>query len=141
MNEAKIEDLKLFLSLGSSAKSSQKGDETTKKEREAVGWGKKKVPSCSKYLFYASTLSTENYFTILLAKGIGRGRFIKKVGAVFQDIKERCDEIDEQKRQEREGQPSNKEVVSAALLDLRAQVAEYEKIVAAGGRSANDKHY
>jgi len=106
LNEAKIEDLKSFLSLGSSAKSSQKGDETTKEEREAVGWG------------------------------IGRGRFIKKVGAVFQDIKERCDEIDEQKKQEREGQPSNKEVVSAALLDLRAQVAEYEKIVAAGGRSA-----
>lgn len=106
LNEAKIEDLKLFLSLGSSAKSSQQGNEDTKKEREAVGWG------------------------------IGRGRFIKKVGAVFQDIKERCDEIDEQKKQERQGQPSNKEVVSAALLDLRAQVAEYEKIVAAGGRSA-----
>jgi len=106
LNEAKIEDLKSFLKLGTSSQNSQQGRVVAKKEREALGWG------------------------------IGRGRFIKKVGAVFQDIKEKCDEIDDKKRQERFGQPSNKEMVSAALLDLKAQVAEYEKIVTSGGKKS-----
>jgi len=98
LNEAKIEDLKAFLSLSTSPKNSQQRGVVEKKE------------------------------------GIGRGGFLKRVSAVFQDIKGKCDEIDEQKRQEREGQPSNKEMVNAALLDLKAQVAEYEKIVLAGGK-------
>lgn len=58
-----------------------------------------------------------------------QGRFIKKIGAVVQDFKEKCNEIDERKQHERQGQPTTKEMMSAAMLDLKAQIDEYEKIV------------
>ena len=137
LNEAKIEDLKAFLSLSTSPKNSQQRGVVEKKE------GKNPFPSCSHFVAYKKTSFTPHLsqlkhtpfsFVNKPAIGIGRGGFLKRVSAVFQDIKGKCDEIDEQKRQEREGQPSNKEMVNAALLDLKAQVAEYEKIVLAGGK-------
>ena len=100
LNEAKIEDLKSFLSLSFSPKQSeQKGSTRQTEEGEAVGWG------------------------------IGRGRLMKKLGTVVQDFREKCDEIDDKKKQEREGQPTNTEMFSAAMVDLKNQIEEYEKIV------------
>ncbi|KAL7541125.1 hypothetical protein ACHAXR_010657 [Thalassiosira sp. AJA248-18] len=101
LNEAKIEDLKSFLSLSSTPKTGEAGGAAPKKEE--VGWG------------------------------IGRGRLVKKLGAVVQDFKGRCEELDNKKQQERAGQPSNKEMLSAAMLDLKAQIEEYEKIVTKKG--------
>ncbi|KAL7490063.1 hypothetical protein ACHAW6_015786 [Cyclotella cf. meneghiniana] len=101
LNEAKLEDLKSFLDFGGINKGEAAEENTTepKREREQVGWG------------------------------IGRGRFIKKLGAAFQDLKERCDEIDERKQQERKGRPSNTQMINAAFDDLKKQIDEYEKIV------------
>jgi len=104
LNEAKIEDLKSFLSLSMSPKNSQQGDVARKVEREAVGWG------------------------------IGKGRFAKKMGSVFQDFREKCDEIDGKKQQERESHPTSKEMFCAGMLDLKAQIDEYEKIVTSKGK-------
>jgi len=53
------------------------------------------------------------------------------MGLVINDFKEKCNEIDDKKTKEREGQPSTKEILSAGMLDLKAQIEEYEKIVTA----------
>ncbi|KAL7472681.1 hypothetical protein ACHAXS_013051 [Conticribra weissflogii] len=104
LHEAKLEDLKAFLDFGGNEKKSDSGgsnsDSATKKQSQSaqVGWG------------------------------IGKGRLIKKVGAVFQDFKQRCEEIDERKQQARKLQPSNKEIFSAALMDLKKELDNYEAV-------------
>lgn len=105
LNEAKVEDLKRFLSL-SMPKSVQQQASVTKKEE--VGWG------------------------------IGRGRFMKKIGSVIRDFKDKCEEIDSKTEQAREGQPSNVEMFQAGMQDLKAQIDEYEKIVTAKKKQGKD---
>ena len=58
------------------------------------------------------------------------------MGAVTRDFRERCNEIDDRKRQQREGQPTNKEMLNAAMLDLKAQIDEYEQKVTAATRKS-----
>jgi hypothetical protein len=100
LNEAKIEDLKSFLDFsGMKAKATEPIITAQSNEEEQVRWG------------------------------IGRGRLIKKLGAAFQDLKERCDEIDERKQKERQGQLTHTELFNAAFDDLKKQIDEYEKIV------------
>ena len=101
LHEAKLEDLKAFLDFGNSDKKSEaegEGTQNQQKESEQVGWG------------------------------IGKGRLVKKFGVVFQDFKQRCNEIDERKQQERQSQPSKKDILSAALLDLKKEIDNYETI-------------
>ena len=74
------------------------------------------------YICSAHTIRTNHMKT-------QKGRLLKKLGSVVQDFKEKCNEIDGQKQQAREGQPTGKEMISAAMLDLKAQIDEYEKIV------------
>ena len=101
LNEAKVEDLKAFLNLSSpTQKDGQQNEATTNEQNEAVGWG------------------------------IGRGRLLKKLGNAAKSFKERCEEIDEQKQREREGQPTAKEMFDAGMLDLKKQIQEIEKIAA-----------
>ena len=54
---------------------------------------------------------------------------MRKLGNVAKSFRERCEEIDEQKEKEREGQPTAKDILSAGMNDLKAQIEEYEKIV------------
>jgi len=104
LHEAKMEDLRAFLDFSGSEKKSDaeesSSDSTTRKQSQSaqVGWG------------------------------IGKGRLIKKVGSVFQDFKQRCEEIDERKQQARKSQPSNKEILSAALMDLKKELDNYEAV-------------
>ncbi len=105
LNEAKVEDLKSLLSLSFTQTSTEQDGEAPKeKERYTGGWG------------------------------IGRGRLIKKLGSVVQDFREKCDEIDAKKEKARVGQPTGKDILNAAMLDLRAQIEEYEKIVTKTGK-------
>ena len=105
LNEAKVEDLKSLLSLSFTQSSTdQDGEAPKEKERYTGGWG------------------------------IGRGRLIKKLGTVMQDFREKCDEIDAKKEKARVGQPTGKDILNAAMLDLRAQIEEYEKIVTKTGK-------
>ena len=99
LNEAKLDDLKSFLDFSGKARAAEEKKTPQNIEREQVGWG------------------------------IGRGRLIKKLGAAFQDLKVRCDEIDERKQKERQGQMSHTEMFNAAFDDLKKQIDEYEKIV------------
>ena len=101
LNEAKIEDLKSFLDFSGMNNKARAVEENHPQtiEEEQVGWG------------------------------IGRGRLIKKLGAAFQGLKERCDEIDERKQKQRQGQMSHAEMFNAAFDDLKKQIDEYEKIV------------
>ncbi|KAL7512668.1 hypothetical protein ACHAXN_009677 [Cyclotella atomus] len=101
LNEAKLEDLKSFLDFSGMNNRARVAEENKAQttEREQVGWG------------------------------IGRGRLMKKLGAAFQDLKERCDEIDERKQKERQGQLTHTEMFNAAFDDLKKQIDEYEKIV------------
>ena len=99
LNEAKVEDLKAFLNFSSGPAGSE-GTETMRNEtRDVVGWG------------------------------IGRGRLLKKLGAVARDFKDKCSEIDERTQRERVGQPTGKDMINAAMLDLKVQIEEYEKIM------------
>ena len=100
LNEAKLEDLKSFLDFSSMSRASKENNETPQKtEQEPVRWG------------------------------IGGGRLMKKLGASFRDLKEKCDEIDQRKQKERQGQLSHTEMFNAAFDDLKKQIDEYEKIV------------
>lgn len=104
LNEAKVEDLKALLNFSTRT---PEEDEAYKSNvaREAVGWG------------------------------IGKGRLIKKLGSVVQDFKVKCAEIDQKNQKERieTGQPTIQDVTSAAMLDLKAQIEEMEKIVSKTG--------
>lgn len=104
LNEAKIEDLKSFLNLSVTPKNGRRASAANIGEGENVEWG------------------------------IGRGRFLKKVGASWRGFKEKCNEIDDKKQQEREGQPTGSEMLSAAMLDLKAQIEEMEQIVTKKGK-------
>ena len=100
LNEAKLEDLKSFLDFSGMARSAQKNNERPPKtEQEPVRWG------------------------------IGGGRLMKKLGTSFRDLKEKCDEIDQRKQKERQGQLSHTEMFNAAFDDLKKQIDEYEDIV------------
>ncbi|KAL3779415.1 hypothetical protein HJC23_000517 [Cyclotella cryptica] len=100
LNEAKLEDLKSFLDFNVMNKGEAAAETTPEQKKEREhGWG------------------------------IGKGRLMKKLGAAFQDLKERCDEIDERKQQERKGRPSNSQMINAAFDDLKKQIDEYERIV------------
>jgi hypothetical protein len=97
LNEAKVEDLKSLLSLSfAQTSSTTEQDGVTPKERERYtgGWG------------------------------IGGGRLIKKLGTVAQDFREKCNEIDAKKEKARVGQPTGKDMLNAAMLDLRTQIEE-----------------
>ena len=61
--------------------------------------------------------------------GIGRGRLAKKMGSIFSDFREKCEELDEKKRIERQGKPSNTELIDAAMVDIKKQIDEFEAIV------------
>lgn len=102
LNEAKLEDLKAFLDFGGSKYEEQTDNPNGKaasEVKENVGWG------------------------------IGRGRLVKKLGAVFQDFKEKCDDIDSRKQDQRKGQPTHGQIINAAFDDLKKQIDEYEQIV------------
>lgn len=105
LNEAKVEDLKSLLSLSFTQTSTEQESVAPKaRERYTGGWG------------------------------IGGGRLMKKLGTVVQDFREKCEEIDAKKEQARVGQPTGKEILNAAMVDLRAQIEEYEKIVTKSGK-------
>mmetsp|Transcript_11617 Transcript_11617/g.23283 ORF Transcript_11617/g.23283 Transcript_11617/m.23283 type:complete len:576 (+) Transcript_11617:63-1790(+) len=99
LSEAKLEDLKSFLDFGENKEEAASSPSNTSAEKEPVGWG------------------------------IGRGRFVKKVGSLFSDFKEKCEELDERKKSERVGKPSNSEILDAAMIDIKKQIDEFESIV------------
>lgn len=101
LNEAKLEDLKSFLDFSEMKKglAAELDKPAPKHHSEQVPWG------------------------------IGGGRLMKKMGAAFQDLKDRCNEIDERKLQQRKGTLTHTEMFNAAFDDLRKQIDEYEKIV------------
>ena len=61
--------------------------------------------------------------------GWGRGRLFQRLGNAANSFRERCEELDDQKQKEREGQPTAKDMLNAGMTDLKAQIEEYEKIV------------
>ena len=61
--------------------------------------------------------------------GIGRGRFAKKVGSMFSDFREKCHELNERKLREREGKPTNVELLDAAMVSIKKELDEFESVV------------
>jgi len=109
LNEAKVEDLKALLNFSTRTPEEEEAYQKSV-AREAVGWG------------------------------IGKGRLIKKLGSVVQDFKVKCAEIDQKNQKERieMGQPTIQDVTTAAMLDLKAQIEEMEKIVSKTGSALMD---
>jgi hypothetical protein len=109
LNEAKVEDLKALLNFSTRTPEEEEAYQKSV-AREAVGWG------------------------------IGKGRLIKKLGSVVQDFKIKCAEIDQKNQRERieTGQPTIQDVTSAAMIDLKAQIEEMEKIVSKTGSALMD---
>jgi len=99
LNEAKIDDLRSFLNLGGPVQDGPSDSNTDEAGNQQVGWG------------------------------IGRGRFIKKVGSIVQNFKSKCEELDEKKQQERAGKPTDVELLCAAGYDVKSQIeAEFLQI-------------
>jgi hypothetical protein len=99
LSEAKLEDLRSFLDFGENKEKASTTPSTATRTEETPGWG------------------------------IGRGRFAKKVGNMFSDFRDKCHELDERKLREREGKPTNVELLDAAMVSIKKELDEFESVV------------
>lgn len=99
LSEAKLEDLRSFLDFGENKEKASTTPSTATRTVETPGWG------------------------------IGRGRFAKKVGTMFSDFRDKCHELDERKLREREGKPTNVELLDAAMVSIKKELDEFESVV------------
>lgn len=99
LSEAKLEDLRSFLDFGENKEKTSTTPSTATRTEETPGWG------------------------------IGRGRFAKKVGTMFSNFREKCHELDERKLREREGKPTNVELLDAAMVSIKKELDEFESVV------------
>ena len=127
-----LSDVQMLQAIAIAEEAAKKGEEKFSTKRSLFKLNEAKVEDLKAFLNFPSSQTSEETETSkdeAVGWGIGRGRLIKKLGTVVKDFKVKCAEIDERTQQERVGQPTGKEMISAAMLDLKAQIEEYEQIV------------
>ncbi len=127
-----LSDMQMLQAIAVAEEAAKKGEEKFSTKRSLFRLNEAKVEDLKAFLNFPSSQTSEETETSKVEAvgwGIGRGRLIKKLGRVVKDFKEKCAEIDEKTQQERVGQPTGTEIISAAMLDLKAQIEEYEQIV------------
>ena len=127
-----LSDMQMLQAIAVAEEAAKKGEEKFSTKRSLFRLNEAKVEDLKAFLNFPSSQTSEETETSKVEAvgwGIGRGRLIKKLGRVVKDFKEKCAEIDEKTQQERVGQPTGTEMISAAMLDLKAQIEEYEQIV------------
>ena len=127
-----LSDVQMLQAIAIAEEAAKKGEEKFSTKRSLFKLNEAKVEDLKALLNFASSQTSEETETSKVEAvgwGVGRGRLIKKLGRVVRDFKVKCAEIDEKTQKERVGQPTGAEVISAAMLDLKAQIEEYEQIV------------
>jgi hypothetical protein len=127
-----LSDVQMLQAIAIAEEAAKKGEEKFSTKRSLFKLNEAKVEDLKALLNFASSQTSEETETSKVEAvgwGVGRGRLIKKLGRVVKDFKVKCAEIDEKTQQERVGQPTGTEMISAAMLDLKAQIEEYEQIV------------
>ncbi len=130
-----LSDVQMLQAIAIAEEAAKKGEEKFSTKRSLFKLNEAKVEDLKAFLNFSisptneKTETTKNEAGDDVGWGIGRGRLFKKLGMVVKDFKVKCAEIDERTQRERVGQPTGKEMISAAMLDLKAQIEEYEQIV------------
>jgi hypothetical protein len=133
-----LSDMQMLQAIAIAEDAAKKGEEKFSTKRSLFKLNEAKVEDLKAFLNFSSSPNSEegettkNEVANVVGWGIGRGRLIKKLGTVVKDFKEKCAEIDERTQREKVGQPTSKDMISAVMLDLKAQIDEYEKIVTKG---------
>lgn len=135
VSEEKLTDVQMLQAIAIAEEAARKGDEKFSTKRSLFKLNEAKIEDLKSFLNLSITpkisqprASPKNEE---VKWGIGKGRFIKKIGSVIQDFKGKCEEIDNKKEIERKGKPSNVEMLQIGMQDLKSQIEEYEKIVTA----------
>ncbi|KAL9191386.1 hypothetical protein ACHAXT_001092 [Thalassiosira profunda] len=130
VSEEKLTDVQMLQAIAIAEEAAQKGDEKFSTKRSLFKLNEAKVEDLKNFLSLSMSKTAESgEGTEDMGWGIGGGRLRKKLGSQWKNFRERCDEIDETKQRQRQGQPTTTEMMSAAMLDLKAQIDEYEKTV------------
>eukprot|EP00584_Thalassiosira_punctigera_P023507 CAMPEP_0172573148 /NCGR_PEP_ID=MMETSP1067-20121228/136041_1 /TAXON_ID=265564 ORGANISM="Thalassiosira punctigera, Strain Tpunct2005C2" /NCGR_SAMPLE_ID=MMETSP1067 /ASSEMBLY_ACC=CAM_ASM_000444 /LENGTH=672 /DNA_ID=CAMNT_0013365745 /DNA_START=158 /DNA_END=2176 /DNA_ORIENTATION=- len=136
VSEEKLTDVQMLQAIAIAEEAARKGDDKFSTKRSLFKLNKAKIEDLKSFLKLSMGTPRSSQGESASKReevgwGFGRGRFLKKIGSVCQDFKEKCNEIDSKMEQERAGKPTNKELFQAGMLDLKAQIEEYEKIVTA----------
>lgn len=131
VSEEKLTDVQMLQAIAIAEEAANKGDAKFSTKRSLFKLNEAKIEDLKSFLNLSNSPTTSQHAVKaqereVVGWGIGRGRLLRKLGSVAKDFKEKCDEIDGKKQQERELQPTNKEILSAAMLDLKAQIEELE---------------
>lgn len=135
VSEEKLTDVQMLQAIAIAEEAAMQGDEKFSTKRSLFKLNEAKVEDLKNFLNLSITAAkggeegSNTEENEAAGWGIGRGRLLRKLGNVAKSFRERCEEIDEQKEKEREGQPTAKDILSAGMNDLKAQIEEYEKIV------------
>ena len=128
VSEESLTDVQMLQAIAIAEEAARNGDEKFSTKRSLFKLNEAKIDDLKSFLNLGQE-STNQSGNQQVGWGIGRGRFIKKVGSIVQNFKTRCEELDERKQQERAGKPTDVELLSSAGYDLKAQIeAEFLQI-------------
>mmetsp|Transcript_21928 Transcript_21928/g.45909 ORF Transcript_21928/g.45909 Transcript_21928/m.45909 type:complete len:645 (-) Transcript_21928:407-2341(-) len=135
VSEEKLTDVQMLQAIAIAEEAARKGDEKFSTKRSLFKLNEAKIEDLKSFLNLSISPKVSQQRASPKNEevrwGIGKGRFIKKIGSVIQDFKEKCEEIDNKKEIERKGKPSNVEMLQIGMQDLKSQIEEYERIVTA----------
>jgi len=133
VSEESLTDVQMLQAIAIAEEAARNGDEKFTTKRSLFKLNEAKIDDLKSFLNLgqdgAHDNNTNQAGNQQVGWGIGRGRFIKKVGSIVQNFKMKCEELDEKKQQERAGKPTDVELLRAAGYDLKAQIeAEFLQI-------------
>ena len=132
VSEEKLTDVQMLQAIAIAEEAAKKGDDKFSTKRSLFKLNEAKVEDL-KFFLNQSIQSMKPKEEVSNEKtgeaGWGRGRLFQRLGNAAKSFRERCEELDDQKQKEREGQPTAKDMLNAGMTDLKAQIEEYEKIV------------
>ena len=132
VSEEKLTDVQMLQAIAIAEEAAKKGDDKFSTKRSLFKLNEAKVEDL-KFFLNQSIQSMKPKEEATNEKtgeaGWGRGRLFQRLGNAAKSFRERCEELDDQKQKEREGQPTAKDMLNAGMTDLKAQIEEYEKIV------------
>ncbi len=135
VSEEKLTDVQMLQAIAIAEEAARTGEDKFSTKRSLFKLSEAKIEDLKSFLDFgenkdkAATTPTNASEEEPVRWGIGRGRFVKKVGSIFSDFSKKCEELDERKKVEREGKPSNTELLDAAMVDIKKQIDEFESIV------------
>ena len=125
VSEEKLTDVQMLQAIAIAEEAARKGDDKFSTKRSLFKLNEASVEDLKAFLSFGIPKSSEE--GTAAAGGEESVGIRQRWGSRWSNFKQRCNEIDDKKHIERAGQPSLKEMSSAAMLDLKAQIDELEQ--------------